>query len=50
MEHALTEFLARVARIELVGTPPPTEGFIYHSPPSLPAILHPACQHLNRSM
>jgi len=42
MEHALTAFLARVARIELVGAPPPAEGFIFHSPPSLPAILHPA--------
>ena len=42
MEHALTEFLARVGRIELVGTPPPGEGFIFHSPPKLPAILHAA--------
>lgn len=42
MEHALTEFLARVGRIELVGVPPPGEGFIFHSPPSLPAILHAA--------
>ena len=42
MEHALAEFLTRVARIELVGAPPPSEGFIFHSPPRLPAILHPA--------
>ena len=39
--HALTEFLDRVARIEAVGTLPPGEGFVFHSPPSLPVILHP---------
>lgn len=42
MEHALAEFMSRVARIEPVGSPPPAEGFIFHSPPKLPAILHPA--------
>ena len=42
MAHALTEFLNRVARIEPVGTLPPGEGFIFHSPPKLPVILHPA--------
>lgn len=42
MEHALAEFVARVARIEPVGVPPPGEGFIFHSPPAFPAILHPA--------
>ncbi len=42
MEHALAEFLARVERIEPVGPPPPGEGFIFHSPPTLPVILRPA--------
>ena len=42
MAHALTEFLQRVDRIEPVGTLPPGEGFIFHSPPKLPVILHPA--------
>lgn len=41
MTHALTEFLARVGRIEPVGTPPAGEGFIFHSPAKLPVILHP---------
>lgn len=42
MAHALAEFLRRVARIEPVGELPPGEGFIFHSPPTLPVILHPA--------
>ena len=42
MEHALKEFMARVGRIEPVGTPPRSEGFIFHSPASLPVILHAA--------
>ena len=41
MAHALTEFLDRVARIEPVGNLPVGEGFIFHSPPRLPVILHP---------
>lgn len=40
MEHALKEFLDRVAQIELLGAPPPGEGFVFHSPPTLPVILH----------
>lgn len=40
--HALTEFLNRVARIEPVGDLPPGTGFIFHSPPSLPVVLHRA--------
>ncbi|MCY7308330.1 MAG: cytochrome P450 [Rhodoferax sp.] len=40
MEHALAEFLARVERIETIGSPPPAEGFIFHSPLKLPVILH----------
>ena len=40
MAHALTEFLDRVARIEPVGDLPRGEGFIFHSPPKLPVILH----------
>lgn len=42
MTHALTEFLARVGRIEADGVLPDGEGFIFHSPPALPVILHPA--------
>ena len=42
MTLALTEFLARVGRIEPIGTPPAGEGFIFHSPAKLPVILHAA--------
>ena len=42
MAHALAELLARVGRIEPVGTPPSGEGFIFHSPAKLPVILHAA--------
>ena len=42
MTHALTEFLARVGRIEADGVLPDGEGFIFLSPPALPVILHPA--------
>lgn len=41
MEHALKEFLDRVGYIELIGAPPPSVGFVFHSPPTLPVILHP---------
>lgn len=42
MAHALSEFLDHVGRIELVGPPPASEGFVFHSPPALPVILHAA--------
>lgn len=42
MAHALSEFLQRVERIEPAGPLPAGEGFIFHSPPSLPVILHAA--------
>ncbi len=41
MVHAIGEFTRRVAWMEPVGPPPPGEGFMLHSPPSLPMILHP---------
>lgn len=40
--HAIEEFTDRVGRIEPAGDPPLPEGFILHSPPSLPMILHQA--------
>jgi cytochrome P450 len=42
MVNALTAFCRRVAWMEPVGTPPPGEGLMLHSPPSVPVILHPA--------
>jgi cytochrome P450 len=41
MTHAIREFARRVEWMEPVGTPPPGEGFILHSPPSLRMVLHP---------
>lgn len=41
MVHAMTEFTERVAWIEPVGDPPVSEGFMLHSPPTVPMILHP---------
>ena len=39
MAHTLTVFLDRVAGIEPHGVLPPSEGFVFHSPPSLPVML-----------
>ena len=39
--HAVGEFARRVERLEPVGAPPAGEGFILHSPPSLPMTAHP---------
>ncbi len=41
MLHAITEFARRVEHMEAVGPSPNSEGFILHSPPSLPMVLHP---------
>lgn len=39
MAHAFTEIIARVRTIEPAGDLPPGEGFMLHSPPSLPVVL-----------
>jgi cytochrome P450 len=41
MVHAIREFAARVDWMEATGHPPPGEGFMLHSPPAVPMILHP---------
>jgi cytochrome P450 len=40
MVHAFAKLLDRVAWIEPAGEPPAGEGFMLHSPPALPAVLH----------
>jgi hypothetical protein len=42
MLHAFMRLMERVRRIEPAGDLPPGEGFMLHSPPSLPLILHPS--------
>ncbi|MBM3679259.1 MAG: cytochrome P450 [Actinobacteria bacterium] len=39
MAHAFTELIARVGTIEPAGELPAGEGFMLHSPPSLPVVL-----------
>jgi pulcherriminic acid synthase len=39
--HAIEEFTARVDWMEPTGDPPAGEGFMLHSPPAVPMILHP---------
>jgi pulcherriminic acid synthase len=41
MFHAIGEFARRVDHMEPAGPSPPGEGFILHSPPSLPMVLRP---------
>ena len=41
MAHAFAKLFGRVERLRPVGEPPPSEGFILHSPPSLPVVLEP---------
>jgi cytochrome P450 len=42
MAHAFAEIVTRFDRIEPAGDLPPGEGFMLHSPPSLPVVLHEA--------
>jgi len=42
MVHAIREFTRRVQWMEPAGATPHGEGFMLHSPPSLPMVLHPA--------
>jgi pulcherriminic acid synthase len=41
MAHAFAKLFGRVERLRPVGEPPPSQGFILHSPPSLPVVLEP---------
>ena len=40
MAHVFRELISRAARIEPCGALPPAEGFLFHSPPALPVVLH----------
>jgi hypothetical protein len=42
MLHAYRRLMERVRRLEPAGDLPEPEGFMLHSPPSLPLILHPS--------
>lgn len=42
MVHAMEKLLERVSRAEFAGEVPANEGFLLHSPPSVPAVLHAA--------
>lgn len=42
MLHAFMRLMERVRRIEPAGDLPPGEGFMLHSPPSLPLVLYPS--------